>query len=326
MRRARTARQRTSASVGAWGRGAGADADQRRAHRVRPRGVVQRQRVRRRCTTRDRAPTSSSSSSRASVVGIVAFAIAAKFDADKLRGWAWPIMWFTIAAMVAVLVLPIGSRRRSTGRGAFCSARRSSRRSSASSPSSSGCSMLIVKKGDSLRRLTKGLVPFLVVIGAARRARGARAGPVGRDAVHAADGAAAVRRRRAHRATSSRSARCVCRSRWRKIEKWRYALSRNYGVSSSRATRPEAVSYQLHAVADRGRFGRLVRAWIRRRDAAGVFVPFPYSDFVGEQRRRRVGIRRPRRRSRSPSRCTRCSDSASPARRGRRFSSSSRLG
>ena len=28
------------------------------------------------------------------------------------------------------------------------------------------CSMLIVKKGDSLRRLTKGLVPFLVVIGA----------------------------------------------------------------------------------------------------------------------------------------------------------------
>ena len=37
-------------------------------------------------------------------VGMVAFAIAAKFDADKLHGWAWPIMWFTIAAMIAVLV------------------------------------------------------------------------------------------------------------------------------------------------------------------------------------------------------------------------------
>ena len=39
-------------------------------------------------------------------VGIVAFAVAAKFDADKLRTLAWPIMWFTIATMVAVLVLP----------------------------------------------------------------------------------------------------------------------------------------------------------------------------------------------------------------------------
>ena len=40
------------------------------------------------------------------VVGIVAFAIAAKVDADKMREYAWPIMWFTIATMAAVLVLP----------------------------------------------------------------------------------------------------------------------------------------------------------------------------------------------------------------------------
>jgi cell division protein FtsW len=39
-------------------------------------------------------------------IGIFVFAVAAKFDADKLRRWAWPIMWFTIAAMLAVLVLP----------------------------------------------------------------------------------------------------------------------------------------------------------------------------------------------------------------------------
>src|SRR4051812_19480700 len=98
-------------------------------------------------------------------VGIVAFAVAAKFDADRLRAWAWPILWFTIAAMLSVLVLPgriaptiHGSRRFLFG-GSF-------------QPSEFGklavvvwCSMLIVKKGESLRRLTKGLVPFLVVIG-----------------------------------------------------------------------------------------------------------------------------------------------------------------
>src|SRR6187551_3273678 len=40
------------------------------------------------------------------VVGIIVFALAAKFDADRLNRWAWPIMWFTIAAMLAVLILP----------------------------------------------------------------------------------------------------------------------------------------------------------------------------------------------------------------------------
>src|SRR5436309_614247 len=29
-------------------------------------------------------------------IGIVAFAVAAKFDADRYRGWAWAIMWSTI--------------------------------------------------------------------------------------------------------------------------------------------------------------------------------------------------------------------------------------
>src|SRR3954467_8674242 len=28
--------------------------------------------------------------------GIVAFSIAAKFDADRLRGWAWPMMWIAL--------------------------------------------------------------------------------------------------------------------------------------------------------------------------------------------------------------------------------------
>src|SRR3569833_1924159 len=39
-------------------------------------------------------------------IGLVAFAIAAKLDADRYRQWAWPMMWATMAAMFLVLVLP----------------------------------------------------------------------------------------------------------------------------------------------------------------------------------------------------------------------------
>jgi cell division protein FtsW len=98
-------------------------------------------------------------------IGIIAFAIAAKLDADRYREWAWPLMWFTMACMLGVLVLPErlaptihGSRRFLVG--------------ASFQPSELGklsvviwVSMLIVKKGDSIRRLTKGLVPFMVVIG-----------------------------------------------------------------------------------------------------------------------------------------------------------------
>ena len=99
------------------------------------------------------------------VIGIVAFAIAAKLDAERLRGWAWGIMGFTILSMMLVLVLPDtiaptlhGSRRFLFG-GSF-------------QPSELAklavvvwVSMLVVKKGEALRRLTKGLVPFLLVVG-----------------------------------------------------------------------------------------------------------------------------------------------------------------
>ena len=98
-------------------------------------------------------------------VGIVAFAIAAKFDADRLREYAWGIMVVAILSMVAALVLPEkiaptlhGSRRFLFG-GSF-------------QPSELAklavvvwVSMLVVKKGEALRRLTKGLIPFLLVIG-----------------------------------------------------------------------------------------------------------------------------------------------------------------
>jgi cell division protein FtsW len=100
------------------------------------------------------------------VVGAVAFAVAAKFDAERLQKLAWPIMILTIAAML-VTVLPfttsiapvhLGSRRFILGRSL--------------QPSELGklavviwTAMMIVKKGDKMRRLTKGLLPILMIVG-----------------------------------------------------------------------------------------------------------------------------------------------------------------
>ena len=98
-------------------------------------------------------------------VGIVAFAFAAKVDAERWRGWAWPLMWTVLAMMILTLVLPDAIAPRINGSKRFLFG-------SSLQPSELGklavviwVSMLVVKKGDSLRRLGKGLVPFLAVVG-----------------------------------------------------------------------------------------------------------------------------------------------------------------
>jgi len=101
------------------------------------------------------------------VGGVIVFAIAAKVDADWWRRLAWPIMIFALFLML-LTVLPfttdivpvkLGSRRMFKG--------------GSVQPSEFGkfavlvwVPMLLVKKGDAVRRLGKGLVPFVVVIGA----------------------------------------------------------------------------------------------------------------------------------------------------------------
>jgi cell division protein FtsW len=100
------------------------------------------------------------------VVGVVAFAVAAKMDAERWNRWAWPLMMGTILLLL-IVVLPFttaiaprinGSRRFLFG--------------ASLQPSEIGklavivwTSMLLVKKGDQMRRLTKGLLPFLVILG-----------------------------------------------------------------------------------------------------------------------------------------------------------------
>lgn len=91
--------------------------------------------------------------------GIVLFMVAAKVDADRWYKWAWPIMVASIILLIAVLFTHKvhGSRRYLIG--------------TSVQPSEIAklavviwTSMLIVKKGDALRRLSKGLFPFLVVL------------------------------------------------------------------------------------------------------------------------------------------------------------------
>ena len=94
-------------------------------------------------------------------LGIVLFAICAKIDAERYRKWAWHIMIGALVTMLAVLVIAPsvnGSRR-------FLF-------SNAVQPSELAklaviiwTAMLAAKKGEQLRRLGKGLLPFFTVVG-----------------------------------------------------------------------------------------------------------------------------------------------------------------
>jgi len=99
-------------------------------------------------------------------LGLLLLAAFSKVDAELWSKWAWPIMLLSIL-LLTLVILPftesiaprhLGSRRFLIG--------------ASLQPSELGkmavivwTSMLIVKKGDKLRRLTKGLLPFLVIVG-----------------------------------------------------------------------------------------------------------------------------------------------------------------
>ena len=211
-------------------------------------------------------------------VGMVAFAVAAKLDAERFRGWAWPIMWVTIVTLLLCLVLPESIAPRVNGSRRFLFG-------SSFQPSEFGklavvvwTSMLIVKKGDQLRRLTKGVLPFFVVIGLL-------------DVLAALEPDLSVAMlytlllavllfaggvRIAHFVTLCALAIPVL---WHKIEKVQYALLRLNSVLDPGAA-PSQVSYQLKqsliAVGSGGLFGV---GFGQGRQQYG-FLPFPYSDFI----------------------------------------------
>ena len=98
-------------------------------------------------------------------VGVVVFAVAAKIDAERLRGLAWPLMGFTLMTMLLVLILPNSIAPEIHGSKRFLFATSFQPSEFAKLAVIVWVSMLIVKKGDTLRRFSKGLVPFLIVIG-----------------------------------------------------------------------------------------------------------------------------------------------------------------
>jgi cell division protein FtsW len=100
------------------------------------------------------------------LLGIVGFALAAKSDAERWREWAWPLLGASLFLLL-VPVLPFA--------GAIAPRIHGSRRwiniGIMFQPSElaklaviAWTAMLIVKKGDALRRLTTGLLPFVVVL------------------------------------------------------------------------------------------------------------------------------------------------------------------
>ncbi|HET7583396.1 MAG TPA: putative peptidoglycan glycosyltransferase FtsW [Gemmatimonadaceae bacterium] len=99
--------------------------------------------------------------------GAVVFAIAAKVDAERWRPWAWPLMALTIVILV-IPVLPFTSAIAPRINGS----RRWITLGLTVQPSELAkltvvvwTSMMIVKKGELMRRFTKGLLPILLVVG-----------------------------------------------------------------------------------------------------------------------------------------------------------------
>ena len=94
--------------------------------------------------------------------GIIAFAICAKFDAERYRDWAWWIMGGAMVAMLAVLLFSTGingSRR-------FLFTRAVQPSEFAKVAVIIWTAMLAAKKGEQLRLFGKGLMPFFLVNGA----------------------------------------------------------------------------------------------------------------------------------------------------------------
>jgi cell division protein FtsW len=212
------------------------------------------------------------------VAGTLVFALAAKMDAELWERWAWPLMWLTIATMILCLVLPESIAPRVHGSKRFLFG-------TSLQPSELGkfgvivwVSMLTVKKGEQLRRLTKGLLPFLVVIGLL-------------DVLAALEPDLSVSMLYTLLmavllyAGGARIGHFVALGvvsipfLWTKAEKLQYAALRVASFLDP-GSAPATANYQLHqsliAVGSGGAFGV---GFGEGRQQYG-FLPFPYSDFI----------------------------------------------
>jgi cell division protein FtsW len=213
-------------------------------------------------------------------VGAVAFAVAAKMDAARLEKLAWPIMLGSMFLML-LTVLPFtefisprinGSRRFLLG--------------GSVQPSELAklavilwTAMLVVKKGDQMRRLSKGLFPFLVVIGAL--ALLAALEPdlsvamfyVLLMAIILFAGGVRI----GHFVALGVLGLPVL---WREVHRLDYVMARIMGQGSAESN-VTAVNYQLHqSLIAVGSGGFLGVGFGEGRQQYG-FLPFPFNDFIG---------------------------------------------
>ena len=211
-------------------------------------------------------------------VGVVAFAIAAKMDAQKWERWAWPLMWLTIATMIACLILPASIAPRVHGSKRFLFG-------TSLQPSELGkfgvivwVAMLTVKKGEQLRRLTKGVLPILLVIGVL-------------DVLAALEPDLSVAMlytllmavilyaggvRIGHFVALGI---IVTPLLWTEAEKLQYALLRLTSFFDP-GSAPTTVSYQLQQSLVAVGSGRLFGVGFGEGRQQYGFLPFPYSDFI----------------------------------------------
>jgi cell division protein FtsW len=215
------------------------------------------------------------------LLGLVAFAFAAKVDAERWRQWAWPVMGISLLLML-ITVLPFttpiaprinGSRRWVNVGFAFQASEL------AKLAVVVWTAMLVVKKGEKMRRLTKGLLPILLVIGILDLL-----------AVLEPDLSAAMMftlimgivlfaggARIGHFVLLGILAIPLL---WREVERAQYALLRVTSFLDPGAAPVEAghqLRQSLIAVGSGGWFGV---GFGEGRQQFG-FVPYPYSDFIG---------------------------------------------
>ncbi|HVZ78861.1 MAG TPA: putative peptidoglycan glycosyltransferase FtsW [Gemmatimonadaceae bacterium] len=210
--------------------------------------------------------------------GVVVFAIAAKMDAELWEKWAWPLMWVTIATMTLCLVLPNSIAPRVNGSKRFLFG-------TSLQPSELGkfgvivwVAMLSVKKGEQLRHLTKGLGPFLLVIGLL-------------DVLAALEPDLSVSMLYTLLmgiilyAAGARIGHFVVLGivsiplLWTKAEKLQYAMLRVTSFLDPGGA-PAAVNFQLHQSLIAVGSGRLFGVGFGEGRQQYGFLPFPYSDFI----------------------------------------------
>ena len=210
--------------------------------------------------------------------GVLAFMLAAKMDAERWREWAWPLMWMTLAALLLCLVLPNSVAPRINGSKRFLFG-------TSLQPSEIGkfaivvwTAMLVVKKGDQLQRLRKGLLPFMVVLLALCILAAAEPdlSVVMLYTLLMAIVLFAGGVRVAHFLFLGALAIPVL---WREVERVQYAALRLISFLDPGAA-PAAQSYQLHqSLVAVGSGGLLGTGFGEGRQQYG-FLPYPYSDFI----------------------------------------------